>query len=227
MNISCSPGCTRLAAAAAAIVTAAAVLACAPAHRIAARPLDRGASDASTGGVRVVADTNEWSGDRLAPGLMPLLVRLENGSDRPLRIRYAEVRLAVRGGSRLEPLAPFDLSQKDPRMPSRYAYPWYAFQLAPHLGLFYRGFWTDHQPFAHDAEQFARGYRELTTHMQPTTTMMRRALPEGVLPAGGYISGMLYFATRELAGATLVVQLVDGRTAERFATVELPLVVTG
>jgi hypothetical protein len=197
------------------------------AHQFDPMPLDRGAAAAAGGGVRLVADTNEWRREPLAPGLMPLQITVENGSERSVRISYGNVTLAAPGGARLHPLPPFDLGQKNPPIPERYAYPWYAFHVAPHLALFYRGFWLGSAATAPDAEQFARGYRELTARMAPTQTMRRCALPEGVLGPGGYITGMLYFAATPRTGASLVVRLIDGSSGDPFATLEVPLRVTG
>jgi hypothetical protein len=197
-------------------------VACAPfLDRRVAPPVTGRGTAAAAAGVRIIVDANEWRGS-LVETLIPVLLTIDNGSERPLRVRYRDLWLATGGASRAV-LPVFDLAQKDPRVPSRYSYPWHAFHLAPHLIRFYRGFWTDAWAFAHDRQYYDARYRQLTALISPTREMMRRALPEGVLERGGYITGVLYF--RKPAGPTTrVMDLIDAASIERFGVVDIAFI---
>jgi hypothetical protein len=185
----------------------------------------RGIASSAAAGVHVTTNRNEWRGWTLVPALVPLPITIDNDSSRPLRIRYREIWLATAGGARAAALPAIDLAGKGPPVPRRYPYVWSGFYLAPHLIRFYRGFWTGRWTIDDDAEHYEMRFRELTTLMSPTTEMVHRALPEGVLEPAGYITGVLYF--RKPAGtATLVVDLVDAASAERFGTVEVAGAIT-
>jgi hypothetical protein len=194
-------------------------------HRRTTAVVGRGVAAATAAGVRVTTDTDEWRGTALAPTLVPLQVTIENNSDQPLRIRHREIWLAGAGGARAAALPTVNLADKNPPVPSRYPYAWFGFHLAPQFALFYRGFWTGAWTFEHDAETYQVRYRELMALMRPTPDMARHALPEGVLESGGYITGMLFFRRPAHAG-TLVVDLVDAASANRFGTVEVGAAIT-
>jgi hypothetical protein len=58
----------------------------------------------------------------------------------------------------------------------------------------------------------------------PTSDMLERALPEGVIEPGGRVTGFVYFPTiaNDLDHVTFEASLSDGPDGERFAMLAVP-----
>src|SRR5690606_21122103 len=123
----------------------------------------------------------------------PIHVRILNQSDRPLAVRYQTFVLESDTGRELRPMPPIALDRSRPVRARRPPEPGArAFHFAP----YYRGvfgeeveYWTG--GFAFDP-YFYDGFASWRSSL-PTETMIERALPEGVLASGGWVSGFLYF----------------------------------
>lgn len=217
-----------------AVIASMAALACAAPQRfIPASDVERSSNDPSAGvvtrgGVTIVADAEGWSGDPATlPRLMtPIHVRILNQSDRALAVRYQTFVLKSDTGRELRPMPPIALDRTGPVRTRRPPEPdARAFHFAP----YYRDvfgeeveYWTG--GFAFDP-YFYDGYA--TWHASlPTEAMIERALPEGVLGTGGWVSGFLYFerVDPETARLTLHVDLDLPQGEERVATIDIAFV---
>jgi hypothetical protein len=205
------------------------VTACASRQRfVPASQLERASGDPSAAvvnqsGLTVVADADEWDAYPASlPALMtPVYVRIMNDSDHEIAIRYQDFHLATESGGRLAPLPPLASDRVNraavlPQLDARGFHwaPYYRDLFGEDLDYWTGGFAFD--PYYYD--RYSRWRSDL-----PTTPMVERALPEGVLEAGGFVAGFLYFpkanATR---GVTLEVDLAPPEGSPRIADITIP-----
>jgi hypothetical protein len=63
----------------------------------------------------------------------------------------------------------------------------------------------------------------------PTESMLRKAIPEGVVQNGGFISGFIYFQKpkdeNKNSQLEFVARLIDAQTGQQFGTIRIPFVV--
>ena len=205
----------------------------APQRFLPASDVERSAGDpsagvASRGGVTLVADAEPWKGDpaTLSQVMTPIHVRLLNHSDRDLAVRYQTFVLHSDTGRELRPMPPIrGGASKDARALRAPKPDAHGFHFAPYyrdaLGEQVR-YWTG--GFAFDP-YFYEGHAAWRPRL-PTDAMVRRALPEGVLEPGGWVSGFLYFARvdPEARRLTLHVDLDLPQGEERIATIEIAFI---
>lgn len=192
-----------------------------------AKGVDDGAV-ASEAGVSLEAQVNawRWTPEHLNEELTPVLVRIENNSDVPLRVRYEEFQLVTTRGIVYAALPPFDIRGKVTERIDTYAYPASGFFVAPHLHGYYSGLGAYDSPFFYDT-YYSTYYPVYAQYELPTGEMLVRALPEGVIEPGGRIAGFIYFADIEsiepIPGKVkLRYVLVDAESRERFGVIEIP-----
>ena len=179
-------------------------------------------SGAVAAGVQVIIDTNEWRGQVLRE-VVPIQVSIENESGRLLQVCYQEFALITSSGQHLPALPLFDLTEKVSALPRSYRFPWNGFYVAPHMGRYFRGFWSGRWTFAHDPGPYETRYRRLRDLVEPSADMAASALPEGVLESGGRITGFLYFPALDAPQATFAMQLVDAESRSPLAGVRIPV----
>lgn len=191
-------------------------------------PEERGS--ATVAGVRVHVVADSWSGVPSALGrIEPLLVTIENNGDVPLRLRYDQFAVIGPGGERKSALPPFEIrgtALVDPAFtPGSYPFAVNGFWVAPHLSPYYPGFRTVSGPFAYDPWYYSTYYPTFARVSLPTTDMLAKALPEGVLEPGGRVTGFLYVEDEPESGdrATFAADLVNAVTAQPFARVNIPI----
>ncbi len=182
-------------------------------------------------GIRVSVRVDAWNGEprNLETRAAPVLVDIENRSDRPLRLAFEDFQLirAAAGsftalpvesirGTLARPVARFGtLASGDPvvgsaivasRTPS-------GANRADRLG-----------PLGYDPLHFHRVHGTLQHVTLPTEEMRRQALPMGVLEPAATRSGFLYFEPLgyEVMQAVLQMELVDAGTQKRFGTIRTP-----
>jgi hypothetical protein len=186
-------------------------------------------AEATEAGVRVVARAGAWRAR--PPGLegvvTPVLVTVENGSDRTLRIRYDDFSLVGADGRRFAALAPFEIEGTVSEPAPAYAFPRSA--LAPRLLGFHRGrpvylydpVWYD--PFWYDPF-YGPGFLRVDL---PTGDMVQLALPEGTVEPRARVSGFVYFerVRRDAGRVDFTARLADARTGEPMGRVVIPFVV--
>jgi hypothetical protein len=204
--------------------------ACAPQLRPAPEatqvPTGRGqAAVAEAGGVRVVARTGAWRALPTALELVvtPVLVTIENESEAPLRVRYADFALVSAQGPRFAARAPFEIDGYVsepvwgyPYAPYARPYPrFYAFR-----GPSGRAVLVD--PFFYDP--FFDPYTFMGVPL-PTADMVQLALPERVLEPHGRTAGFVYFErVRNVPRVDFIARLVDDRSGAPHATLTIPFV---
>ncbi len=189
---------------------------------------------AETAGVRVTVDGKAWKGEpsNLQDVMIPIRVRLENNSGRPIRIRYSEFALQSGGNLRVSAIPPNQIrgTVPGPAQPvtPAFGYGWYGPYWGGWPGYYHRwGYWA-YDPWFYDTVWVSYPIS------LPTEDMLEKALPEGVLQPGGHAIGFIYFPSigekvkGEKAKAVDFEQmLVDANTGRTFGTVEIPLIQKG
>jgi hypothetical protein len=161
------------------------------------------------------------------PRIAPILVAIENASDRLLSVRYDNIILRWAGGRPLRPLPAFDLEDvRAVGLPVSYTYPWSGFRLASPLSRFYRGFWSGAAEVPRDAASYQTRHSALATMTAPGVIpdLVRGALPEGDLEPDGHIAGVLYFTNADNdSRATLSATLASPDTAVRGIVLDVSI----
>lgn len=205
-------------------------------------PDDGMAAAASVAGVTVIAEAGAWRGSvDIDEVVVPLKVRVENNSDRKLRIRYSDFGLVSESGRSYAALPPYEVrgSVLEPVMAAGYSpirYPGFT-HTGFHIAAHYGGVYTTLPPYTvHDLyydpfyySSYYPYWRRVRARVDlPTADMLRMAIPEGVLDEGGEVQGFLYFEKipSRLTGTRINFHfdLIDAVSGERFATAHIPFV---
>ncbi|HEU5321801.1 MAG TPA: hypothetical protein VFX28_13430 [Methylomirabilota bacterium] len=174
---------------------------------------------ASAAGITLVARTDAWTGRprALEAKVIPVLVTLENGSDRPVRVRHEDFALVAEDGRRFAGVAPFDIdgvvTEPVAALPLAVARPYHwRFGLGAPL----------YDPFLYDP-LWTPAFAAVPL---PTPDMVQLALPERVLAPQDRATGFVYFPRppRDVRRLDLTARLVDARTGESVGTLVIPLV---
>lgn len=183
-------------------------------------------------GVRLEARVRAWvwRPRTLERALTPVFLKLENNSDRDLRIRYDDIELVAPRGVEFAALPPFDIRGEVSESAESYAYSAYGFSVAPYLYPYYPRFRRYRGGFFMYPSYEVGYYPVYRRYQLPTNDMLVRALPEGVLEPEGRLAGFVYFAALDSVDdpperVVLECPLVDMGSGETFGVVRIPFVV--
>lgn len=147
----------------------------------------------TTAGVTVEVDTEAWRGEpRRFDKVLPVLVRITNDGDAPLRIRHSDFALVIESGERVPATPPFEIEgteteavdlRVDP-FDIRYRYPLGFYRFGPYGRIGFIGY-----PYS----PFDDGFSRLRPVELPTPDMVSGALPETVVEPGDRVTGFVYF----------------------------------
>lgn len=151
-----------------------------------------GATIASNG-VRMTARADAWEGtpQTLHRHVTPMRVTIVNEGAVPVRIAYNQFRLVGDSGRRYSALPPFQIEGDARTALGAPLYPPTGFGYAPYVRPYYSS--VPIYPFEPNVGYWNRYGSVMRTVDLPTTDMLRKALPEGVLQPGGEVTGFLYF----------------------------------
>lgn len=208
------------------------------------------AATASADGVKITVVPNAWNGrpQDLYRLVTPMKVRIENKSDRPIRLAYEDFALEGPNGTEFAALPPTEVTGDPPSDPPRGAEPgdrnaydgdhdrdrdrvvitpafdWDDFYYAPYWDYDYDGIGPWPYAWAPDAGYYDSYYPYMRSFRLPSRSMLRKGLPEGVIAAGGYVDGFLYFrkVNRDMTELNFVAKLQGARTGRQFATIQIP-----
>lgn len=191
---------------------------------------------ASVDGVRVTVQANAWPGEEsVHEYVTPLQLRLRNGSNHPVRIRYEEFNAVAADGTRYASLPPHEVEGtiEEPLVATGvtavdtplfyhdhfYVAPYYSTlypTITPYAGTFY-----------HDPIYFDHYSRVWIDYPLPTARMLRRALPAGVVQPGGEVAGFLYLERIDPQDRRVHFRadLVNAETGEMFGEISVPFTV--
>lgn len=182
---------------------------------------------AESAGVQITVWPNRWEGNppELQEIATPLLVRIKNESDQPLKISYGLFQIVGQDKFATRAVAPYKVDGavlKPVVLPQNYYNP-PGFQLAPH----YRAPKETSLPrHPWDYDEYTPDYA-LWTFPLPTEDMLARGIPEGVLESGAQISGYLYFPRLpdNVRGFSFRAALVSAASRKPLRTIEIPFLV--
>ena len=186
----------------------------------------------STAGVTIEVDTEAWRGEPSRfDKVLPVLVRITNDGEVPLRIRHSDFALVTGSGERVVATPPFDLRATetvasdtgiDP-FDVRYRYPYGFYRFGPYGRVGFIGY--PYSPFD-DINRFEAV--EL-----PTSDMVSGALPEAVVEPGDRVTGFLYFVDDDdhvdldhAGPVTFQAELVNAQTRQPIDTIRIALLAT-
>ena len=196
-----------------------------PAPGVTALPAPSNSAMAEASGVRLEIKTDAWRGTPtdLGDNFTPVLVTVTNDGDKPLRIRYADYMLHGPTNEMYHALPPFKITDTVTE-PITDVSSYRGFLIAPYLSPYYPRMRVFSNAFLFDELYFNRYYPSFVEIQLPTSDMIQKALPEGVLEPGGRVSGFLYFQDPEdeVGRVRLTHDLVtpDG---QEFGRLEIPL----
>jgi hypothetical protein len=198
-----------------------------PAAELAEAPGPGAGALVTVAGVAVEVRAHAWASRPLdlEDEVTPLFVRIANGSERPLRIRYEEFVLDGEGDQSWVALPPYSVEGKVETAVAAEKRPSSGFYVAPHAARTYPGLPPYSGPFPHDPLYYGRyPWSAQRTVELPTREMLVAALPEGVVEPGATVDGFLYFQKLPagIPGVTFEFDLVDAATGASFGTIRLP-----
>jgi len=198
-------------------------------------PGPRPAARATDSEVTVTATSAawRWNPTNLDEYVTPMLVEIENNSDRTLRIRLSDFQLLGPNGVELAALPAYNIQGEIRKTVGGYAYASSGFYIVPRLHPFYPRFSVWAGGFSYYPYYFETYYPVYRTYRiaLPTTDMLARALPEGTLEPGGKITGFVYFrhidkrTAKRANSLNLVFELVDADDQREFGYVDIPFVI--
>jgi hypothetical protein len=187
----------------------------------------RGA-EAVAAGVRVVARAGAWQWEPrdLETKATPILIELENNGQFDMLVRYNHIALTDEAGHRFAAMPPYDVDATINEA-STVRNPYYGFNrfyVAPYLRRWYPGFSMYDGTFAYEGSYYSPFITRYRSVKLPTADMVQRALPEGVLEAGGRAQGFVYFEAldRDAGMLTLSVDIIDAHSGAVAGTARIP-----
>jgi hypothetical protein len=202
-----------------------------PAPGVAAVPGPGQGASANVDGVNVIARAQAWQWDptNLATKATPILLELQNNGTHPVLVRYNHIWLKDADGHRFNVMPPYDVNGSITQ-----AYevqnPFYGFNrftVAPYLSRWYPRLLRYRGAFAYDPSYYSPYVTDYERVRLPTADMVQRALPEGVIDAGGRAEGFVYFEAlhKDARSLTLSVEIVDATTNTSLGTATIPFIV--
>jgi hypothetical protein len=215
------------------------------------------AATASADGIMITVTPNSWDGTPrdLSKTVTPLEARIENHSDQPLRLAYEDFHLETPQGNLLFALPPSEIrgtqyvgenrttdahfvdanwqrpGRRRDRRPTRVVvvpqFRWRGFFYAPYWGYAYPGIGPWPYPWAPNFGYYSTYYPYMRAVHLPTKSMLQKGLPEGVVAAGGYVDGFLYFnkVSPNLKRVEFVARLQNAKTGKAFGDIRIPFLV--
>ncbi len=181
-------------------------------------------SNGESTSVDVEVKPNAWSGvPSNLTKVTPLLIKIDNQHSESIRLRYNEFILRAKDGRQFHALPPFDIkgSQVD-RL--NYNFPVSGFVIAPYQWRFFPAFPRVRGGFALDGIYYGAYHPAMNRLRLPTSDMIVKALPEGVLEPQGKITGFLYFENvdRDLEEIDFVAQIVSAESKATVGEIRIP-----
>lgn len=184
-------------------------------------------------GVKVEASVDDWDGDReVFEHVTPVRLEIENGSGMQLRVSFEDIELQAADGSTYQALPLYRISGTvtKPVVVADWDYsPTYqeGFFVAPYAAPFYEGDYMIYEGhYDYDPGYYDTYYRYWAELPLPTSYMIERSLPEGVMAEQGRVEGWVYFEKvprdEDLEPVYLSVALVKAESGERIGRIRLP-----
>jgi hypothetical protein len=196
----------------------------------------RHAAQATVANVNVTVQARAWPGtNAIKTEVTPLLVTIENNSQRTVRIRYSDFALVTAEGEHFAALPPYAIEGTIEEPVRVEPYPGAiaprfhhrGFMIAPYYAPFYGGIAPFDGPFFYDPFYYDRYYTYWREVELPTIEMLQEALPDGAIEPGGMVSGFLYFEPvgPDTPKVSFRMDIADARQGEIFGNIHIPFLV--
>jgi hypothetical protein len=204
-----------------------------------ALPATASADEAATVTVDVVAESGAWPADEpIDQGLLPIRVRIDNHTERALKLRYEDLALIGFSGDRYSALPIHNVllagtqpgkKAKDKITVKVPKFAQVSFRIAPSYAEIFPNSEAFPSHFDQNREYTEYHRSRWDPALKPTVEMFSRLLPEGVLGAGGFVSGFLYFKEVDgwERGLRFELAVVPADSDEATATVNVPVTAAG
>lgn len=181
---------------------------------------------ASSNGIVLEARVDAWRGQprEIDEEVTPILVRLDNGSRRPVKIRHEYFQLVTPDGRVFAAKSPFDVRGEVSEYAGAYGSVGVAYLHSPYYHYPYFGFRHYYYPWG----GYYGGYHNVYVEYDlPSNDMLVRAMPEGVLEPQGRVTGFVYFLELDdiepLPGRVeLRLKLMAADRGEQLGTLVIP-----
>ncbi|ADJ29395.1 hypothetical protein [Nitrosococcus watsonii] len=184
-------------------------------------------------GVQVIVQAGPWPGPQpIQNEVTPVRVLIDNQSETALRLRYNDFALIADDGMRYAALPLYQIvgSIPEPVVNPGYTaitephFVYHAFTVAPFYAEIYPTMAAYRGTFAYDPFYYDTYNAYWINLPLPTQEMFKRALPEGVLEAGGHIEGYLYFerVSDDLSRVTFRADLSSAQSNQFFGEIRIP-----
>lgn len=192
------------------------------------------ATDAEDG-VKVTVLRDTWSGATdISKHVTPIKVRISNNADKSVRVTYNNLQLEGRWGRDFDAVSPFKVEGTVQKLVTVRAYEpiaaphlvYHEFYVDPHYDWVYPGIGAydyDYDVY-YDPDYYTSSYSYWKDTKLPTSDMLSRALPEGVIKPRGSVEGYVYFEKMDTSTDKMVeleVDLVDADSGKRFTSVDV------
>jgi hypothetical protein len=190
------------------------------------------AARATTQGISFLVQAEDWPGPvDIQKAVTPLKIRIENQGPQPVQIRYNEFAL-ISSENRTFSALPLSRIEGEVAVPVRNLHSprFYHrnFHVAPHYAGIYTEITPYHRHFAFDPYYNTTYYGYWENRELPTSEMISRIVPEGVITSGGMLEGWLFFEKVDPGDVNRVIfrsDLVNAETGKKFAELRIPFVV--
>lgn len=208
------------------------------ARLVAAAGMGKAAFDEAAG-VRVTAMPRSWPGRTpIERVVTPVRLRIDNNSGQAVLVRYDRIALSDASGRVYAALPPYsiDATVSVPRLVPGHpvlidpGFAGHGFAVSPLYAPAFPRLPTVAGPYLFDPLYYDRhgGYWRNVTVPLPTREMLRLALPEGSIAAGGSADGFVYFEEvgTDAQRVQMRVELVSAGSGNAIGTAAIPFVVT-
>lgn len=178
-------------------------------------------------GVSMDVRMNSWNGDPadLTSIVTPVKVTIRNEGPHAISLRYDDFMISNPGGVESSALPPFKIRGSETELQPMPIAPGFAFnnfEVYPYYGFYgpTLGVWPD--DWGWNAGWYGTYYGYWQKNL-PTTDMLQKAIPEGVLNVNGSVTGYLFFqrVPKTAKSLTFNARLMDARTHQQIGNIEI------
>lgn len=183
-------------------------------------------------GVQIRANGEAWPGlEDVRDQVTPVHLSVYNNSKKPIRLRYDQLWLLDQDGVRYAALPPFRITGSvaaDVYGVMRPGFTYVGFEVAPAYSNLYPDLTVTDYDFDEPTEdEYDSAYYPYWATVEarlPTPTMLKMALPEGVIKPGGRLDGYVYFqhVPGHAGRVDLDMRLVDASNNKQITTARIP-----
>lgn len=192
------------------------------------------AATASLAGVSLIVQAQAWEGNpMIEEHVTPLRVTIKNNSGKAIKLCYSDIALISNSGKIFAALPPYAV-QDTIQETGPLAYPeivdptffYDGFSIAPYYSPRYNGLETFDGLFPYNQPYYDQHYEYWAETPLPTTDMLQKALPDGVIYNDGKVIGFLYFEAVPAQIQKLIFRMnvINAENGEILGMISIPFI---